>query len=160
MEYIFHFYTNTIMVFFTSKEHSLKIRRRKKWSLVQSLWETDLFHLHLCLWCPGPPHWVYQQDLNSFVNAFTWSFCCAQPTLRCVGSAPDLECTWECGAGVWRRLNSPMGQILCIYKQRKQLYPLMLSEERPPDSMAVVEKQDREEIVTTQQKAKCWKANS
>lgn len=26
-------------------EHSLKIRKRKKWPLVQSLWATDLFHL-------------------------------------------------------------------------------------------------------------------
>lgn len=122
--------------------------------------DTDLFHLHLCLWRPGPPRWVCQQKLKSLVNAFAWSFCCAQPTSWCVGSAPDLQCTWECRAGVWRRLNSSVGQILCSYKQRKQLHPLTPVEERPPDSTAVVEKQDHGEIDITQQKAKCWKAHS
>lgn len=122
--------------------------------------DTDLFHLHLCLWRPGPPRWVCQQNLKSLVNAFAWSFCCAQPTSWCVGSAPDLQCTWECRAGVWRRLHSSVGQILCSYKQRKQLHPLTPVEERPPDSTAVVEKQDHGEIDITQQKAKCWKAHS
>lgn len=62
------------MVFFTSKEHSLKIRRRTKWPLVQSLREADLSHLHLCLRCAGPTPWVYQQDLKSLVRPLPGHF--------------------------------------------------------------------------------------